>query len=134
MGKSTGQGSLSLWMWNLITTEIIPSYESLSYSGGAIKLGSGVIAGDAYAIAAEAGYRFVGPECGLVGVAGVSDSGELPFSLFGCFGSRLNVSGVLRHPIAFFTPKYSKILLDWAMLTPLLTGLYSGRRPLTAQF
>lgn len=70
MGKSTGKGSLSLWMWNLNTIEIIPSYKSHSYSGPAIKLGPGVIAGDAYAFAATKGYRFVGPECGLVSVAG----------------------------------------------------------------
>lgn len=75
MGKSTGQGSLSLWMWNLNTTEIIPSYKSSSDSGPAIKLGPGVIAGDAYAMAAGAGYRFVGPECGLVGVAGSYSQG-----------------------------------------------------------
>lgn len=70
MGKSTGQGSLALWTWNLKTAEIIPSYNSISYSGPAIKLGPGVIAGEAYAAAAAAGYRFVGPECGLVGLAG----------------------------------------------------------------
>lgn len=70
MGKSTGKGSLGLWMWHLNTTEIIPSYTSPTYSGPAIKLGPGVIAGDAYAAAMTAGYRFVGPECGLVSVAG----------------------------------------------------------------
>lgn len=70
MGKSTGKGSLGLWMWQLNTTEIIPSYTSPAYSGPAIKLGPGVIAGDVYAAAAAAGYRFVGPECGLVSVAG----------------------------------------------------------------
>jgi hypothetical protein len=57
-------------MWSLNTTEIIPSYKSSSYSGAAIKIGSGVIAGDAYAVAAASAYRFVGPECGLVGIAG----------------------------------------------------------------
>ncbi|KAF2850025.1 FAD-binding domain-containing protein [Plenodomus tracheiphilus IPT5] len=70
MGKSTGLGSLSLWTWNLKTINIISNYSSPSYKGSAIKLGPGVIAGEAYAAAAQAGVRFVGPECGLTGIAG----------------------------------------------------------------
>ncbi|KAL5116713.1 hypothetical protein ACEQ8H_005325 [Pleosporales sp. CAS-2024a] len=70
MGKSTGLGSLSLWTWNLKTIDILANYTSPSYKGPAIKLGPGVIAGEAYAVAAKAGLRFVGPECGLTGIAG----------------------------------------------------------------
>jgi FAD/FMN-containing dehydrogenase len=70
MGKSTGQGALALWMYNLKTTEIIANYESPSYSGPAVKLGPGVIAGEAYEAVSAAGYRIVAPECGLTGIAG----------------------------------------------------------------
>lgn len=70
MGKSTGQGSLALWMYNLKTIEIMDNYKSPSYSGPAVKLGSGVIAGEVYRAIATSGHRIVGPECGLTGVAG----------------------------------------------------------------
>ncbi|KAI1100577.1 putative FAD-dependent isoamyl alcohol oxidase [Jackrogersella minutella] len=69
-GKSTGKGALSLWMFNLKTTEIIDRYESDTYTGPAIKLGPGVIAGEAYEAAAKAGYRIVGGECASVSLAG----------------------------------------------------------------
>jgi FAD/FMN-containing dehydrogenase len=61
---------LALWTYNLKKTQIIADYKSRSYSGPAVKLGAGVIAGDAYEVARKAGYRIVAPECGLVGVAG----------------------------------------------------------------
>ena len=70
MGKSTGQGALELWTYNLKTTEIIANYNSPSYSGPVVKLGPGVIAGDAYEVVSAAGYRIVAPECGLTGIAG----------------------------------------------------------------
>jgi hypothetical protein len=57
-------------MYNLKTTEIIADYESPSYSGPVVKLGPGVIAGEAYEAVRDAGYRIVAPECGLVGVTG----------------------------------------------------------------
>ena len=69
-GKSTGYGALSLWMFNLKTTEIMDLYESDTYIGPAIKLGPGVIAGEAYSAAAKAGYRVVGGECASVSLAG----------------------------------------------------------------
>lgn len=70
MGKSTGQGALSLWMYNLKTTEVVQDYTSEAYSGPAIRLGSGVIGGEAIEAAAAFGYRMVGGECGSVGLAG----------------------------------------------------------------
>ncbi|GAB1314564.1 FAD-dependent isoamyl alcohol oxidase [Madurella fahalii] len=70
LGKSTGKGALALWTYNLKTTEIIAKYESSFYSGPALKLGAGIIAGEAYKAAHEAGYRIVAPECGLTGVVG----------------------------------------------------------------
>ncbi|KAH6974604.1 putative FAD-dependent isoamyl alcohol oxidase [Ilyonectria sp. MPI-CAGE-AT-0026] len=70
MGKSTGRGSLALWMYNLKTVEILDKYSSPFYSGSAVKLGSGVIAGEAYEAVSAAGYRIVAPECGLTGIVG----------------------------------------------------------------
>ena len=69
-------GTLSLWTWNLKEANVIPQYTSTWYSGPAIKLGSGMIAGDAYAIAHAAGYRIVGGDCGSIGIAaGYSQGG-----------------------------------------------------------
>ncbi|ORY71963.1 putative FAD-dependent isoamyl alcohol oxidase [Pseudomassariella vexata] len=70
MGKSTGLGGLALWMYNLKTADVIDQYESAWYSGPAIKLGSGMIVGESYEVAAAAGYRLVGGECGSVGITG----------------------------------------------------------------
>ncbi|KAI0812952.1 putative FAD-dependent isoamyl alcohol oxidase [Xylaria sp. FL0064] len=70
IGKSTGKGALSLWMFNLKTAEIIEQYEGSTYTGPAMKLGPGVIGGEAIAVAAEAGYRVVGGECASVSLAG----------------------------------------------------------------
>lgn len=70
MGKSTGQGALALWTYNLKTTDIIADYDSPLYSGPAVKFGAGVIGGEAYEAVRKAGYRIVAPECGLVGFTG----------------------------------------------------------------
>ncbi|KAF3766639.1 FAD binding domain-containing protein [Cryphonectria parasitica EP155] len=70
LGKSTGSGALALWTYSLKSTEIISNYTGPQYSGPAIKLGAGVIAGEAYEVVQEAGYRMVAPECGLTGVVG----------------------------------------------------------------
>ena len=52
-------------MWNLKTAQINHQYESTQYSGPAIKLGSGVIVGDAYKVASEAGYWLVVANVGV---------------------------------------------------------------------
>ncbi|KOS18154.1 6-hydroxy-D-nicotine oxidase [Escovopsis weberi] len=70
MGKSTGKGSLALWMYHLKTIDIIHRYRSASFTGPAVRLGSGVIAGEAYEVVSTAGYRIVAPECGLTGIVG----------------------------------------------------------------
>ena len=70
LGGSTGQGALALWMHNLKTVEILANYEGSSHRGPAVKLGAGVIAGEAYEAVRRVGYRIVAPECGLVGVVG----------------------------------------------------------------
>lgn len=70
LGNSAGQGSLALWTYNLKDIHITKDYKSPSYTGPAVKLGAGVIAGEAYAAVQKAGYRIVAPECGLVGFTG----------------------------------------------------------------
>lgn len=70
MGKSTGAGSLSLWTHNMDTVTIIEDYQSETYQGPAAKLEAGVVAGNAYAIVAEAGYSILGGTCPSVGLAG----------------------------------------------------------------
>ncbi|KAI0172760.1 FAD binding domain-containing protein [Hypoxylon sp. FL1284] len=70
LGKSSGKGALALWTYNLKTTEVIADYESKLYAGPAVKLGAGVIAGEAYEAVRGSGYRIVAAECGLTGVVG----------------------------------------------------------------
>ncbi|KAH8203206.1 hypothetical protein TruAng_002611 [Truncatella angustata] len=80
-GKSVGEGSLSLWTYNLKTLQVIDRYQGPSnqtngkystntYNGPAVKLGPGVIGGNAYTALAARGYRVVGGSCPSVGVAG----------------------------------------------------------------
>ena len=59
-----------MWVYNLKTKEILPEYTSPSYSGPALKLGAGVISGEAYEVASKAGYRADLASCGLTGVVG----------------------------------------------------------------
>ncbi|KAI1824147.1 FAD binding domain-containing protein [Xylaria intraflava] len=70
LGQSTGKGALAFWTYNLKSTQIIPGYESASYSGPAVKFGAGITAGEAYEAVKHSGYRIVAPECGLTGLVG----------------------------------------------------------------
>lgn len=69
-GRSSGKGALALWMWNLKSVEVLEQYSQPWYSGPALKLGAGTIAGEAYLEAHKAGYTLVGGECPSVSVAG----------------------------------------------------------------
>ena len=57
-------------MFNLKTTEVIDQYESDSYNGPAMKIGSGVVGGEALQAASDAGYRIVSGECASVSLTG----------------------------------------------------------------
>lgn len=57
-------------MFGLKAANVISRYQGASYSGPAIKVGAGVVVGEAYEAAAKAGYRLVGGECGSVALAG----------------------------------------------------------------
>ncbi|KAL4786903.1 hypothetical protein BJX76DRAFT_354715 [Aspergillus varians] len=69
-GKSTGAGSLGLWMHNLKQIKIQHDYEDKFYTGPAINIGAGVQGFDAYAAADRVGYQVVAGECPSVGIAG----------------------------------------------------------------
>ncbi|GAP85605.2 putative FAD binding domain-containing protein [Rosellinia necatrix] len=69
MGKSTGAGALALWTHYIKGTHIF-DYSSPSYSGKAMKIGAGVVAGEAQQAATAEGYVVVEGDCETVGIAG----------------------------------------------------------------
>ncbi|KAI1669891.1 FAD-dependent isoamyl alcohol oxidase [Pyrenophora tritici-repentis] len=70
LGQSTGYGALALWTNNLKSTKMIHNYSSTYHTGPAMRLGSGITAGEAYQAVQVTGHRLVTAECGLTGVAG----------------------------------------------------------------
>ncbi|KAI0544493.1 putative FAD-dependent isoamyl alcohol oxidase [Xylaria curta] len=68
--KSTEMNALSLWMHNLQTLQIIEAYQGDTYSGPAVKVGPGIIAGEAYETIVAAGYRIMGGEYASVSLTG----------------------------------------------------------------
>lgn len=68
-GKSTRAGALSLWMRNLKDIEI-KDWSDKHYTGKAIKMGTGVLRGEAYIAADAGGLQVVSGECRSVGIAG----------------------------------------------------------------
>lgn len=69
LGRSTGEGSLALWTYNLKDINVI-DYRSPRYTGKAVKVGAGVGVLEAYTAAKNAGLRVVGGNCPTVGLAG----------------------------------------------------------------
>ncbi|KAK8081386.1 hypothetical protein PG996_000167 [Apiospora saccharicola] len=72
LGKSTGQGSLSIWTHHLRSIDHITSYhgDGSPYTGGAVRFGAGVLIDDAMKWADSIGARVVVGSCPTVGVAG----------------------------------------------------------------
>lgn len=108
-----------MWTHNLKSTEIISNYTSSAYSGPAIKLGAGIIVGEAYEAAAAAGYRVVGGECGSVGITGGYSQGGGHSILNSAYGMGSDqilewevVTAQGEHLVA--TPKQNKDLY-WAL-------------------
>jgi len=60
--KSTGAGALSIWTHKLKSINYIQRYSDSTYTGPAIKLGSGVQAYEVYAAAKQYGVTIVGGE------------------------------------------------------------------------
>ncbi|KAL9083284.1 MAG: hypothetical protein Q9165_008590 [Trypethelium subeluteriae] len=85
-GKSTGKGALSLWVHNLNSKEIIPSYNSSHYNGPAVKIGAGVSGGDVAAFTSQHGYRIVAGSCPTVAPAGGYTQGGGHSFLTGLYG------------------------------------------------
>ncbi|KAJ5816337.1 FAD linked oxidase N-terminal [Penicillium robsamsonii] len=81
-GKSTGAGALGIWTHHLKDIEYYENYRGSGYQGPAVKLGSGVQAGELYEKGKELGFTAVGGECMTVGVAGgyVLGGGHSPMS------------------------------------------------------
>lgn len=72
LGKSTGQGSLSIWTHNLRSIKHIKNYhgDGSPYTGAAVRLGAGVLGDDAMKWAASIGARVMVASCPTVAVAG----------------------------------------------------------------
>lgn len=81
-GKSSGGGALSIWTHHFKSISYLPSYNSSTYSGKALKVGSGVQAIDMYATAKEYGVTVVGGEGESVGVSGgyIQGGGHSPLA------------------------------------------------------
>lgn len=77
-GKSAGAGALSIWTHHLKEIEYLPDYRSPSYTGPAVKMGSGVQAQEIYAAAKQYGVTVVGGE-GRVSLS--SEGREYPTDL-----------------------------------------------------
>ncbi|KAL4802481.1 FAD-binding domain-containing protein [Aspergillus unguis] len=69
-GKSTGAGSLGLWMHHLKKIQVQQRFRSRFYNGPAITVGAGVQGFEALAAADEEGHQIVTGECPSVGIAG----------------------------------------------------------------
>jgi FAD/FMN-containing dehydrogenase len=63
LGKSSGAGSLELWMHNLKEITYLPSYKTKGYSGKAFKVGAGVTVQEIYRAADARGTVVQGGIC-----------------------------------------------------------------------
>jgi FAD/FMN-containing dehydrogenase len=68
-GRSTGAGSLGLWMHNLKSISFI-DYSSSRHHGKAARIGAGIQVEEAYEAAHKVGLTITGGTCPSVGVAG----------------------------------------------------------------
>ncbi|KAK6598450.1 FAD binding domain-containing protein [Botrytis cinerea] len=85
LGRSTGAGSLALWMHNLKDINFL-NYSSSLYTGPAVHIGAGVQYADLYPLAQKHGYRAVGGSCSGVGLAGGYTQGGGHGPLIGAYG------------------------------------------------
>ncbi|KAI0201518.1 hypothetical protein F4808DRAFT_103279 [Astrocystis sublimbata] len=70
LGRSSGQGALSLWTHNMKQTTFIPRYRGSTYRGAAMRIGAGITNIEMYTAADKVGYRAVGGSCPTVGAGG----------------------------------------------------------------
>lgn len=69
LGRSTGAGAIALWTHHLKDITVL-DYSSTAYTGKAMKMGAGVQASEAQAVANQAGLVVVEGDCPTVGIAG----------------------------------------------------------------
>ncbi len=70
-GRSTGAGSLSIWVHSLKQFEFLPKYTMGEYTGMAVRFGAGLESWEAFNhMAANNNITFVAPGGATVGVAG----------------------------------------------------------------
>ena len=67
--KSSGAGAVAIWTHHMKSIEIL-DYNSISYTGKAMRMGAGVQAIEAYEAAHAQGLVVVGGNCPTVGIAG----------------------------------------------------------------
>ncbi len=84
-GRSTGAGALAIWTHHLKSTNLL-QYSSPSYTGPALKVGSGVQGFELLKAAHNNGYVAVTGECPTVGVAGGFTQGGGHSALSTSFG------------------------------------------------
>ncbi|KAF2468315.1 FAD-binding domain-containing protein [Lindgomyces ingoldianus] len=82
LGKSTGAHALEIWTHSVKGIKLFTQYTGPTFSGPAIKIGAGVLAGDAYTFASEHGLVIVGGNCPTVALAGgyTQGAGHGPFA------------------------------------------------------
>ena len=66
LGKSSGAGSLSIWLHNLKNITFLPEYQSGNYSGKALKIGAGVTLRELYQAAHTHGVSVLGGICEVI--------------------------------------------------------------------
>ncbi|KAF1852164.1 uncharacterized protein K460DRAFT_392285 [Cucurbitaria berberidis CBS 394.84] len=89
LGKSTGAGSIALWMHNIKDIIFLPSYEFEGYAGKAFKVGAGVTLSEIYRAADAHGVTVLGGICPSVGyaVGYLQGGGHTPLSGFHGMGA-----------------------------------------------
>ncbi|CBF78970.1 hypothetical protein AN7153.2 [Aspergillus nidulans FGSC A4] len=96
LGRSTGAGSLALWMHNLNGMQVV-NHTGPVYSGPALRLGAGVQGFEVYEFAARYGLRVTGPFNPTVGVVGGYVQGGGHGALQGAYG--LAADNVLEYEV-----------------------------------
>jgi hypothetical protein len=61
--KSLGKGALSVWLHGMNDIDFLEAYSYGEYDGPAVKLGTGAMTADVYALAEREGVTAVGGEC-----------------------------------------------------------------------
>ncbi|KAK3939191.1 6-hydroxy-D-nicotine oxidase [Diplogelasinospora grovesii] len=69
-GRSTGFGSLSIWVHNLKSFEFLPEYEQGDYSGMAVRVGAGMEAWELFNHMADHNITVIAPGGSTVGAVG----------------------------------------------------------------